>query len=240
MKTKIGIALTVALAILLGQSVGQAKSTTQQAEGGIHQLSTQFDQLLAQDSTSPEDSDREATTATLTLEDLPDGFQELPPMLETQVKEQFAAISSQFRHGGLEPEELFIFYNPRSLQIVGGFTGEILDTAQFDGSIETLSQPAVQEILFAQIQEQLKDVDMVEVTGYRSLPEMEDFADQSFGIQLDAKFDTGFFTLPLKTDVASFRRQDTGAFTMVMYRESSNPELSLRSLSDRLNGKIVQ
>lgn len=237
MLKKLSIPLLVTLTILLGNLSVEANSSTRRVEEELTNLNQEFSQLIAQETEAEEET--ESKTATITKEDLPDGFQELPPLLADRIKAQFEAISSQFRQGGLEPEEMFVYYHPSSLQVVAGFTGAITNEADFDGVLDTFSQPEVQEMMFAEIQKQLEDVDMVEISDYRPLTGMNDLGNKSFGLQLDAKVKTGFFTVPLTADVASFRREETGAFTMVMYRNSSTPRVSLRELSDTLDGKIL-
>lgn len=178
----------------------------------------------------------EFTAGLLTLEDLPDGFRELPPSISAQISQQFLALSSQFQQGGLEPQEFFVFYHPRSLEVVFGFTGEIADIAFFDASLQLLKEsPDLQQSIIDQIQEKLKNVTIAELTELRIVP-TEEMADNSIGVEAGMKV----LGMSFQGDLISFRRDNTGGFAAVMYRQSRSPQISADTLAGKMDVKIVE
>ncbi|MEM9540347.1 MAG: hypothetical protein AAGA60_12720 [Cyanobacteria bacterium P01_E01_bin.42] len=182
-----------------------------------------------------EEQPAEFTAGLLTLEDLPDGFRELPPGISDQVSQQFLALSSQFQQGGLEPQEFFVFYHPTSLEIVFGFTGEIANIAFFDASLQLLKEsPDLQQTIIDQIQEELKNIPIAELTELRIVP-TEEMADNVIGVEAGMKV----LGMSFQGDLISFRRDSTGGFAAVMYRQARSPQISADALAGKMDVKIV-
>ncbi|MGK7928676.1 MAG: hypothetical protein AB4290_26145 [Spirulina sp.] len=175
------------------------------------------------------------TASLLTLEDLPEGFRELPPGISAQIAQQFLALSDQFRQGGLEPQEFFVFYHPGSLEVVFGFTGEIADIDFFDASLQLLKDsPDLQQSIIAQIQEKLENVPLAELTEMQIVP-TEEMGDNSIGVKADMKL----MGMSFQGDLISFRRDSTGGFAAVMYRQSRSPQMTADALAGKIDGKII-
>lgn len=180
-----------------------------------------------------------STTATLTLEDLPPGFTELPPELATQVASRLDILTKQLGQGNLKPENFFTFVNPQNFQIVLGFTGKLPnkpEQASFDSSLQQLQQAEAQQQMLSQLQEKLKAFGEIKVTDSGTLPGLNDVANASTGLTLGLEMQGQ----PLRMDLAAFRRNTVGAFTAVMYAKGGQPAVAVGDVARKLDGRIVQ
>jgi hypothetical protein len=180
-----------------------------------------------------------STTATLTLEDLPPGFTELPPELATQVASRLDILRQQLGQGNLKPENFFTFVNPQNFQIVLGFTGKLPnkpEQASFDSSLQQLQQAEAQQQMLSQLQEKLKAFGEIKVTDSGTLPGLNDVANASTGLTLGLEMQGQ----PLRMDLAAFRRNTVGAFTAVMYAKGGQPAVAVGDVARKLDGRIVQ
>ncbi len=175
-----------------------------------------------------------STRPLLSLEDLPPGFQALPPTVANQLAQQFEALSSQLSQAGVKPENFFVYWNPSTFQIIAGSTGRVEDVALFDDSLTRFEDESVREQLFAQAQGQLEGVGPVSVEGYEYLADMSNVADKSAGVSVDLLL----LNQPFRADIATFRRGSTGAVTAVIYRAASSPEFTLRRLAEAVDGRL--
>lgn len=176
--------------------------------------------------------------ATLTLDDLPPGFTEIPPAIREQLAAQLLVFGQQFGPEDFNPENFFIFVNPANFQVVMGFTGNLpspVEQAQFDTNLKRMEDPAIQQQMLVQIQEKLKSLAGAEVTNYTPIPELNDLADASTGMTLEIKMQGQHF----RADMASFRRSAVGAFAAVLYPQSGAP-LPVRTLADKLDRRILE
>jgi hypothetical protein len=174
---------------------------------------------------------------TLTLDDLPPGFTEIPPAIREQLTAQFQTLGQQFGPKDLNLDNFFIFVNPVNFQVVMGFAGELPSSSeqeQFDANLKQMQNPETQQQMLAAIQEKLGALAGVEVTNYTSLPELSDLADASTGMALEMKMQGQSF----RVDMASFRRSSVGAFTAVLYPQSGTP-FAVRTLADKLDRRIL-
>lgn len=179
------------------------------------------------------------TQATLTLQDLPPGFTELPPELAAQVSSRLDALRQQLGQGNLQPENFFAFVNPQTSQVVLGFTGKLPNESEqssFDTSLQQIQQPEVQQLFRNQLQERLRTFGEVKVTQYSSIPEANGLANASTGIRLGLEMQGQ----PLQLDFAAFRRNSVGAFTAIMYTNSRQPALGVGDLARKLDSRIVE
>jgi hypothetical protein len=175
--------------------------------------------------------------AALTLDDLPDEFIEIPPMMQEQLVTQFQLLGQQFGPQDLELENFFVFVNPANFQVVMGFTGDLpssSEQSQFDANLKQMENPEVQKRVLAQMQEKLEAMAGVEITNYTPLSGLDDVADASTGMMLEMTLQGQ----PFRVDMASFRRSSVGAFTAVMYPVSGNA-LAVRTLADKLDSRIL-
>lgn len=195
-------------------------------------IATTFFQLAAE-SASP------AQQAALTLKDLPPGFTELPPQLTAKIASRIEVLKSQMGQGNLKPENFFAFVNPKTFQIVLGFTGQFPNKAEqttFDASLQQLHQPDVQQRTLSLLQENLKSFGSIKVTEYRALPELNNFANASTGIALALEM----HNQPIRLDLAAFRRNSMGAFTGVMYANGQQPVVGVADVAQKLDRRIQQ
>lgn len=175
--------------------------------------------------------------AALTLDDLPDGFTEIPPMMQEQLAAQFQALGQQFGPQDLELENFFVFVNPANFQVVMGFTGDLPTSAeqsQFDANLKKMENPEVQKQVLTQMQEKLEKMAGVEITSYTPLSGLDDVADASTGMMLEMTMQGQ----PFRVDMASFRRSSVGAFAAVMY-PASGDAIGVRTLADKLDSRIL-
>ncbi|MFB2935811.1 hypothetical protein ACE1B6_11210 [Aerosakkonemataceae cyanobacterium BLCC-F154] len=180
------------------------------------------------------------SNAVLTVQDLPPGFKELPPEVTAQVQTQFELLSSQLTKAGMKPEKFFAFINPDTLQMVVGFTGLIPnqpDRANFDVILKQMQQPAYQQQMMNQIRESIKSNQGIKIVDYGMIPAVnnnigETASGMTVGIDIKGQI--------LQLDLASFRRNNVGAFTAVMYRKGDRPTVNLDAVARQLDTRIVQ
>ncbi len=174
----------------------------------------------------------------LLLEDLPEGFQELPPELAASLASQFRLLTQQFQQANLNPENLFAFVNPENLQIVLGFTSPLSETdwVNFDTTVQQLQQPEMQQLLVSQLKQRLQGMGEINVLEYKPLPELNNMADTSTGFTLGIDMEG----TPLQLDMATFRRGGMVAFTGVMYVNGQMPLIQVGDVAQKLDSRIVQ
>ncbi len=177
--------------------------------------------------------------AALTLEDLPPGFTELPPQLAAKIASRIEVLKAQMGQGNMKPEDFFAFVNPKTFQIVLGFTGQFPNEAEqtsFDANLQQLHQPDVQQRTLSLLQENLKSFGSIKVTEYRALPELNNLANASTGIALALEM----HNQPLRLDLAAFRRNSMGAFTGVMYANGQQPVVGVADVAQKLDRRLQQ
>lgn len=237
MAKKISFSLGLLLGVIVHGIPAQATITTAptlsqsplSAQSGIATTLLQ----VAAESAAP------AQQATLTLEDLPPGFTELPPELAAKIASRLEIIREQMGQGNMNSENFFIFVNPKTFQIVLGFTGKFPNEVQqtsFDTNLQQLHQPEVQQRTVSLLQENLKSFGSIKVTEYRELPELNNLGNASTGIALALEMQNQ----PLQLDLAAFRRNSTGAFTGVIYANGQQPGVAVADLAQKLDRRVEQ
>ena len=238
------LSLTLCLlagAIYAGGSVKEAIATRfspiiAQTEPTERQMSPE-PQATPQLQTSPK--------VTLTLEDMPPGFQVVPPQMTANFVE---LLKKQLGQVSLNPENLFAFMSQTSTpsssttsssssgQIVVGYTGTLKETdkEQFDDYVKKMQQPEVQEEMINQIRERLKSSTGIEIQEYSSIPELNNMGEVSTGMTLKISM----AGQPMRIDIGSFRRNNYGALTAVMYPDGQPPKISLSEIARKLDGRI--
>ncbi|MBD1922335.1 hypothetical protein H6F77_14760 [Microcoleus sp. FACHB-831] len=196
-------------------------------------------QITAQQQVSPSETPPKTTDATLTLEDLPPGFQELPPEITAQIASQFQTLVQQVSQQSVKPDKFTAFVNPQNFQLIVAFTGKLPDTAgqaQFDASLQQLQQPQVQQQLKTRLQQMLQAYQGIKVVDYQPLTELYSLANASTGLTLAVDMQGQ----PLRMDAAVFRRNAVGAFTVVTYVNGNKPTIGVGDVARKLDGKILQ
>lgn len=176
---------------------------------------------------------------TLSLQDLPPGFKELPPQIAAEVSSKFEGLRQQLIEAGMKPNKFFAYVHPQSLQIVFGFTGTIEnqpDRANFDAIIKQIQEPEYQQELIAQYREALKSRQGIEILEYGIIPELNNVAEASTGMTVSVSMQGQ----PLRLDVAAFRRSSVGAFTGIMYPKDRVPTAQLGAIARLLDNRILQ
>lgn len=234
MAKKISLSLCLLLGIIFAGVPAQAAKTTVAtsshslltAQPGI---ATSFFQIAAEQSAP--------TQATLTLQDLPPGFTQLPPELAANLASRLEVIRQQFTTGTIKPENFFAFVNPKTFQLVLGFTGKLpneVEQSKFDASLQQLRQPQARQRVLSLLQEKLKTFGQINVTEYRGIPELDNLANASIGIAVALEM----HNQPLNLDVAAFRRNSMGAFTGVIYPTGEKPAVAVGEVVNKLDRRL--
>lgn len=205
-----------------------------------------------------------SSKVTLMLEDLPPGFQAVPPQMTANFVEM---LKKELGQVSLNPENLFAFMSQTSsspsspttsssssspttsssasspttsssqnAQIVVGYTGTLKETdrEQFDDYIKKMQQPEVQEEMINQIRERLKASTGIEIQSFSSIPELNSMGEVSTGMSLKILM----AGQPMRIDIGSFRRNSYGALAAVMYPDGQPPMITLSEVARKLDGRI--
>ncbi|MFE1748173.1 hypothetical protein [Coleofasciculus sp. H7-2] len=175
----------------------------------------------------------------LTLEDLPAGFQELPPDVAVEIASKLDVLRQQLTQANMKPENFFAFVNPENFQIVLGFTGNMPnqpEQAKFDAGLQEMQNPQKQQQMLSLLRERLKAYQGLEVVEYKPLPELNNLGNASGGMTLALKIQEQ----PVRMDIAAFRRNSTGALTAVMYVNGKQPAVQVGDVVRKLDSRILQ
>jgi hypothetical protein len=158
------------------------------------------------------------SAAVLSLDDLPEGFEEVSP---SELGINLEDLATE----GLQPEHLFMFIKPEPLQLVFGVNLLLASGSQrvlFDVGI---SQP---DIVLPEI---VRTVDAENVRGERALTDLEDIGDTRLGMTMVATMEG----IPFQVDILVLRRGSIGAYLYSMVIEGQKPNISLHDLGVRLD-----
>lgn len=214
------------------------------SSGAVHSQTLEPTNLLAYEGDNPSEateSDTEVKEAkvVLTPEDLPPGFQSLPPEFADQITSQFKVLSEKLGQGNLQPEDYFVLVSPNltNLQIVMGFTGKLEEGAidNFDANLEDMQKPESREQVLALMQGALKNFPGLAIVDYEELPLEEQIADNSTGMRATIKLQGRSF----QVDMVTFRREQLGVLTGVMYFENKEPKVSVAEVANKLDERIL-
>ncbi|MBE9190715.1 hypothetical protein IQ230_10190 [Gloeocapsopsis crepidinum LEGE 06123] len=187
--------------------------------------------------TPPSQLGQQATsTATLRLEDLPAGFEEVP----SAFKPQLAAYLSQFvpllTKQNLQINDYFVYVNPNTLEVVSGFTttipSQLLSLLRFDANLRQVEQPQYWQQLFAKLQPQIG----VAANLLQHQPNRLNVGNSSAGATLAI----GALNQRAQVDVGSFRRGNVGVFTAVMSLNRTTPQASLQDVATKVDRRLLQ
>ncbi|HAX80379.1 MAG TPA: hypothetical protein DCY88_32230 [Cyanobacteria bacterium UBA11372] len=188
-----------------------------------------------------------SSKVTLMLEDLPPGFQVVPPQMTANFVEM---LKKELGQVSLNPQNLFAFMSQttssspsspttsssQNAQIVVGYTGTLKETdrEQFDDYIKKMQQPEVQEEMINQIRERLKTSAGIQIQEFNPIPELNNMGEISTGMSLKI----AMAGQPMRIDIGSFRRNSYGALAAVMYPDGQPPKISLSEVARKLDGRI--
>lgn len=188
----------------------------------------------------PASSQPASSKALLTKEDLPAGFQEVPPELKAQAVSQLAVILQQQLPGAnVNPDNLFGFFNPTTSEVLVGYTDNLSNVqsqTKFDAALKQFQQPDMQKKMLSILQERVKNVKdyKVEITDYKTLANLGNIGDSSAGITLSLKVQDQ----PVNTNVVTFRHKDVAAMTMVVNLDGQQPQLNLGDVARKIDSRL--
>ncbi|KOP23353.1 hypothetical protein AMR41_26540 [Hapalosiphon sp. MRB220] len=177
-------------------------------------------------------------TTTLTLQDLPSGYKEIPPELKEAIVTQLEPFKQLIAKENLPLNNFFAFIDPKKMEVVMGFTGMLANQTQqtqFDAALQQVQKPEFEKEI-KKLQQKLPSDQQVQLLGYKTLPEANKLADNSTGFSLGAKVQD----LPVNFDVIGFRRSNFGSFTTIMYLTEKQPSVSIKEIVTKLDGRFLQ
>ncbi|MBD2430416.1 MULTISPECIES: hypothetical protein [Fischerella] len=177
-------------------------------------------------------------TTTLTLQDLPSGYKEVPPQLKEAIAVQLEPFKQLIAKENLPLNNFFAFIEPQKMEVVMGFTGMLANQTQqtqFDAALQQVQQPEFEKEI-KKLQQVLPSDQQVQLLGYKALPEANKLANTSTGFSLGAKIQE----LPVNFDVIGFRRSNFGSFTAVMYLTEKQPSISVKDVATKLDERFLQ
>lgn len=179
-----------------------------------------------------------AKATVLTLEDLPSGFQEVPPSMKAEIAARLKPFQQLLLKDNLPLNNFSAFVEPQKMEVVIGFTGMLsnqVQQAQFDAAIQKTRSPKFQQEI-KKLADKLPSSQEVKVLGYKSLPDMNNLAQSSTGFSID----TTIQEMPVNFDFISFRRSSVGALTAVVYLSGKQPSISVKDVATKLDGHLLQ
>lgn len=193
---------------------------------------------LPTQTTQPAPEQPATKTTALTLEDLPSGFQELPPSMKAEIASKIEPFKQLLIKDNFPLNNFFAFVEPQKMEVVIGFTGMLPNQAQqgqFDAALEKARQPEFEQQI-RKLAQKLPSSQEVKVLKYKSLPDLNNLAQLSTGFSLDATVQE----MPVNFDVVSFRRSSVGAMTAVIYLTGNKPSVSVKDVATKLDGRVLQ
>lgn len=190
---------------------------------------------------NPPNSEQPAVSGvTLTLQDLPAGFQEVPQQIKQQIATWLEPFRQLLARGNLPLSNFFAFVNLEKFEVVFGFTrilpNQPLALSIFDATLQQMQQTAARQQMISQVREKLQTVQGIELVEYQALPDLNNLANASTGLTLAAKLQGK----PIRIDVAGFRRNTVGAFTAVFYVDGGKPVVPVKDVVGKLDNRILQ
>lgn len=177
---------------------------------------------------------------TLTVQDLPDGFQEVPPQIKQQIATWMEPFKQLLAKGNIPLSNFFAFANLQKFEVIFGFTTILPDQplalATFDTALQQLQQTANRQQLIGKIRERLQFTQIIEFGEYEALPELNNLANASTGLTLAGKLQGR----PVRIDVAGFRRNTVGGFTAVFHTDGVKPVVPVKDVVSKLDDRILQ
>lgn len=187
---------------------------------------------IAQTTIAQESNHSVASGAVLTLEDLPSGFMEIPAV-------NLAPISQAIDQTDMvRTKGIFMFINPIGFEFVMGMTIGLSEEAKQRG--HSLEEADLQELFPENVLEQMLttipigDAEM-EILEAEEL-ELPDIGDSSAGFTTLARM----MGVSVRTETGTFRRNETLAYTVVVYPSGDASIVQLEDLLRLLDDRIMQ
>jgi hypothetical protein len=163
------------------------------------------------------------SSAVLTLDDLPPGFEKF-------TLEELGISRADFSDENFQPEEVFIFVNSQNFQMIFGFN--FLLTDKFDRvAFDTgLSQPELTLPAF------VSGMGSENVQDEKLLDGLEEIGELQIGMTMVAIMEG----VPVQVDILMFRRNIIGAMVMSMVLEGQSPNITIHALGLKLDQNIQE
>ena len=163
------------------------------------------------------------SSAVLTLDDLPPGFEEFST-------EELGMSMDDFSDEDLQPEKVFIFVNSQDFQMIFGFN--FLLTERFDRTAfdVAMSQPEIT------LPAMVNGMGSEDVQDEKLLEGFEDVGETQIGMTMVADMEG----VPVQVDVLMFRRDVVGVMLMSMVLEGQSPNITLHEMGLKLDQRIQE
>ncbi|MFZ2096525.1 MAG: toll/interleukin-1 receptor domain-containing protein [Anaerolineales bacterium] len=159
----------------------------------------------------------------LSQKDLPSGFEEMSLA-------EFGLTKEDLSGDNFTVESIFAFMGAEPFELVMGFTTLLPTRLEQAGFDVALDQP---EFMMESFISGLGATDILE---QKELAYLNDIGDASAGMTVVADMEG----IPMRMDMAIFRRDTVGAFVLVMYLDSDVPALTVDEASNKLDDRIVE
>ena len=159
----------------------------------------------------------------LTLEDLPPGFEEIPP-------EELGFTAEALSSEEFTVESVFTFMQVEPLGFIMGFTTLITSTVDQLSFDIALTQP---EFLMEAL---ISGMEPLDIQDQRELPGLAVYGDASAGLTLA----TDIGGIVMRMDLAVLRRDIVGAFLISMYIDRDTPTITIDEIASKMDGRIIE
>lgn len=170
-----------------------------------------------------EDQLPDLSDAVITLQDLPSGFEEIPPAT-------FGLTKETMSQGQFKVESLFTFLDAEHFEIIMGFTTLLPTKIDQSGFDLALGQPDFLLNMFIGGMGEFDILEKGEITG------LDNIGDKSVGLTVVANVEGS--PAPMRIDLAVFRRYKVGAFILAMYMEGKTPPAQIGEIANKLDKHI--
>ncbi len=161
--------------------------------------------------------------AVLTLEDLPPGFEAIPP-------DEFGFTKEDLSQEDFTVEETFIFMEAEHFELIMGFTTLVstrIEQAGFDAGLRR------SDFLMGAFIEGMGEADILEE---EELSGLDDIGDASGGWTVVADMEG----IPMRIDTVAFRRDIVGVFIFVMYIDGDVPVVPVGDVARKLDDRVIE
>jgi len=205
--------LSLVLFITLGCQIASQAASTPEVES-----SSETGNSATQAPTSTQPPKVDISSAVLTLDDLPPGFEVLYP-------EDLGMSVDDFSDEDFQPEEVFVFINSQDFQMVIGFNFLLdnkLDRIAFDAGV---SQPEIT------LPAMVNGMGSEDIQDEKVLEGLDDIGEKQIGMTMI----TDMEGVPVQVDILMFRREIIGAMLMSMVFDGDSPNITLHELGLKLD-----
>jgi len=224
MKNKTRFATTIYLGIAIFITLGcQLASQTQPAPVSDPASDTEPAKPPTDEPTETPPLELDLSSAVLTLEDLPPGFEEY-------TLEDMGMTIEDFGEDDFQPEEVFVFINTQDFQMVFGFNfllAKKLEQAAFDVGI---SQPDVT------LPALINGIGSENVQDEKILEGYDDIGEKQIAMSMIADMEG----TSVQVDVLMFRRDIIGAMVLSMNLEEQTPIITIHELGQKLDQRVKE